>query len=54
MPFLERSLRFLDDIRELHADDVFLPLPMLICSAISIGLGASVGPEAGLGYVQID
>lgn len=44
---------FLVDIQGLHADNVFLPLPMLICSAISIGLGAAVGPEAGLGYVQI-
>jgi H+/Cl- antiporter ClcA len=40
---------FLVDIQGLHADNVFLPLPMLICSAISIGLGAAVGPEAGLG-----
>lgn len=40
---------FLVDIRELQAEDAWLPIPVLICSALSIGLGSSAGPEAALG-----
>lgn len=40
---------FAVDIRQLHAEDLLLPIPMLVCSALSIGLGASAGPEAALG-----
>jgi len=40
---------FIYDVRELRAHSVYLPIPVLLCSAISIGCGASCGPEAPLG-----
>jgi H+/Cl- antiporter ClcA len=40
---------FLVDIRELRGHDALLPWPVLACSAVSIGMGASVGPEMALG-----
>ena len=40
---------FLIEVRELSAHDVLLPIPILLCSSLSLGFGASVGPEAALG-----
>mmetsp|Transcript_15516 Transcript_15516/g.33527 ORF Transcript_15516/g.33527 Transcript_15516/m.33527 type:complete len:644 (+) Transcript_15516:142-2073(+) len=40
---------FLVEVRELRAHDVWLPIPILLCSGLSLGFGASVGPEAALG-----
>jgi H+/Cl- antiporter ClcA len=47
--FPERVPGFLKEIERLKSHDLWLPLPVLAASALSIGLGASVGPEAALG-----
>jgi H+/Cl- antiporter ClcA len=47
--FPEKVPGFLKEIERLKSHDLWLPLPVLATSAISIGLGGSVGPEAALG-----
>lgn len=49
MAFPQKPPGFLEDLQGLKAHNVLLPIPMLACSAISIGLGAVCGPEAALG-----
>lgn len=47
--FPEKVPGFLVEIEHLKSHDLWLPLPVLAASGISIGLGGSVGPEAALG-----
>lgn len=48
-PFPDKPPGFLEELAALHADDLLLPVPMLVASGLALGLGASVGPEAALG-----
>jgi H+/Cl- antiporter ClcA len=47
--FPHRTPGFLEDLQKLKSDDVWLALPVLAASGLSIGLGANVGPEAAMG-----
>jgi len=47
--FKENIPGFLEELSNLTIEDRLLPLGMMIASAISIGMGASVGPEVALG-----
>ena len=47
--FPDRIPGFLQDLVDLKAHDLLLPIAIMITSALSIGCGASVGPEAALG-----
>jgi len=53
LPFTEafpaKPPGFINDLYDLESHDMLLPVPMIVCSIISIGCGASVGPEASLG-----
>ncbi|KAG1666171.1 hypothetical protein FOA52_012018 [Chlamydomonas sp. UWO 241] len=51
--FPDRTPGFVAELRDLQAHDVLLPIGMLCASTLSIGLGASVGPEAGMGAVGV-
>uniref|UniRef100_A0A7R9V9N5 Chloride channel protein n=1 Tax=Chlamydomonas euryale TaxID=1486919 RepID=A0A7R9V9N5_9CHLO len=44
---------FVAELRTLHAHDALLPLGLLCASALSIGSGASVGPEAAMGAAGV-
>lgn len=43
--FPQKIPGFVDDIVTMKSDDLLLPFPMMLCSIISIGCGAVVGPE---------
>jgi H+/Cl- antiporter ClcA len=47
-PFPDKIPGFLKEVQELKSEDVLLSLPVLVASGLSIGFGASVGPEAAL------
>jgi hypothetical protein len=47
--FPQKVPSFLTDLRQLKAHNILLPFPMILCSALSIGLGAVCGPEAAMG-----
>jgi H+/Cl- antiporter ClcA len=47
-PFPDKIPGFLKEVQELKSDDLLLSIPVLVASGLSIGLGASVGPEAAL------
>jgi H+/Cl- antiporter ClcA len=47
-PFPDKIPGFLKEVQELKSDDMLLSIPVLVASGLSIGFGASVGPEAAL------
>lgn len=47
--FVDDLPSFLEEIYHLQSNDIYLCIGMLLTSAVSIGTGASVGPEISLG-----
>ena len=52
-PFPEEPPNMFYELKELRPEDAVTCIPFMFCSALSIGMGASVGPEAALGCVGI-
>jgi H+/Cl- antiporter ClcA len=50
-PFPREPPSLVIEVKDLHVHDPFTSFPVMICSAISLACGASVGPEAALGAV---
>lgn len=50
-PFPDKPPGLLQELSELRSHDALVSIPVICCSALSIGLGASAGPEAALGAV---
>lgn len=52
-PFPAKPAGFLADVQNLSSDEPWEAIPILLCAMLSIGCGASCGPEMPLGAISV-